>query len=394
MGAVDWDLLSSYAGLLSLAVFSIYTGSFGSLPSPPRKSGDGKKPHDADEDEDEQPERLSSEDAWLFPLIGSALLFGLYVIVKYFGREWINWILQWYFTIAGVGSGSKALISLVRWLVGPARWRQYETLKISVSRGSKELLAWSLRTPSLYMIPFGALPSLIYTFGPSESRKSALLTDVLALSFSYNALCFLTLDSFKTGCILLSGLFLYDVWWVFGTEVMVKVATNLDVPIKILWPKSLVFSTARGFTMLGLGDIVVPGMFVALALRYDQHRAAARGQHDRFAKPYFYAALAAYLAGLGATMAVMHVFKAAQPALLYLSPACILSFAVTALVRGELKDAWSWNDQADEHEMRGPRPSNAPTPLEMSRANSSVGTNGLSLTSAGRKAENAKVEGS
>lgn len=83
-----------------------------------------------------------------------------------------------------------------------------------------EMLALSLRTPSLCMIPFGAIPSLIYTFGPSTTRKSALLTDVLSLSFSYNALCFLTLDSFKTGCILLSGLFLYDVWWVFGTEVV------------------------------------------------------------------------------------------------------------------------------------------------------------------------------
>ena len=36
------------------------------------------------------------------------LLFGLYLVVKYFGTEWINWLLQWYFTIAGTGSGSKA----------------------------------------------------------------------------------------------------------------------------------------------------------------------------------------------------------------------------------------------------------------------------------------------
>lgn len=103
---------------------------------------------------------------------------------------------------------------------------------------------------------------------------------------------------------------------------MVKVATNLDVPIKLLWAKSLAFDTARGFTMLGLGDIVVPGMFVSLALRYDQHRAAAaaaRGQLPaRFAKPYFHAALGAYVAGLATTMTVMHIFKAAQPALLYL----------------------------------------------------------------------------
>lgn len=29
---VDWDLLSSYAGLLGLALFSIYAGAHGSLP--------------------------------------------------------------------------------------------------------------------------------------------------------------------------------------------------------------------------------------------------------------------------------------------------------------------------------------------------------------------------
>jgi hypothetical protein len=33
-----------------------------------------------------------------------------------------------------------------------------------------------------------------------------------------------------------------------------------------------------------------------------------------------------------------------QPALLYLSPACILSFVLTATVRRELAAAWSWSD--------------------------------------------------
>ena len=100
---------------------------------------------------------------------------------------------------------------------------------------------------------------------------------------------------------------------------MVKVATTLDVPIKLLWAKSMTFATERGFTMLGLGDIVVPGMFVALALRYDYHRAQKDGlKRQGFRKPYFYAAVFAYAAGLGTTMAVMHVWQPAQPALLYL----------------------------------------------------------------------------
>ncbi|KAG6842085.1 hypothetical protein C0991_002739 [Blastosporella zonata] len=168
----------------------------------------------------------------------------------------------------------------------------------------------------------------------------------MGLSFAHNALSLLKIDSFYTGAALLTGLFVYDVWWVFGTDVMVKVATTLDVPIKLLWPKSLAFSTERGFTMLGLGDIVVPGTLVAFALRYDHHRAIQTKTPNpgSFPKPYFYATLTAYFLGLVTTMCVMHFFKAAQPALLYLSPAGILSFFLTAAVRGELREALAWSD--------------------------------------------------
>ena len=54
----------------------------------------------------------------------------------------------------------------------------------------------------------------------NRTKRSALLTDILALSFSHSSLSILKLDKFKTGIILLSGLFLYDIWWVFGTEVV------------------------------------------------------------------------------------------------------------------------------------------------------------------------------
>jgi Signal peptide peptidase len=70
--------------------------------------------------------------------------------------------------------------------------------------------------------------------------------------------------------------------------------------------------------MLGLGDIVIPGIFIALALRYDYHHFIMACPKHPFWKPYFYAGLFAYIAGLVTTMAVMHIFGAAQPALLYL----------------------------------------------------------------------------
>jgi len=125
---------------------------------------------------------------------------------------------------------------------------------------------------------------------------------------------------------------------------MVSVATSLDLPMKILWPKSATFSTENGNMMLGLGDIVVPGTFVSLALRYDHFRYTRAHPAGTFVKPYFIASLVAYVAGLAIAMTVMHVFHAAQPALLYLSPACILSFVFTAWRRGELIEAWRWND--------------------------------------------------
>lgn len=131
----------------------------------------------------------------------------------------------------------QSLISLSRWAVGQSRWQKFDKVQFLILKGAKgasprsrkspshspspaEQLSVSLRTPSLLLIPLGAIPSFLYTFGNSATRRSALLTDLLALSFSHNALSLLKLDSFKTGCVLLSGLFIYDIWWVFGTEVV------------------------------------------------------------------------------------------------------------------------------------------------------------------------------
>jgi len=113
MGEVDWDLISSYAGLLGLASISIYCGAFASLPTNPKKPIAAEQcsllEDEEDEDEEDIPDRMSSSDAWMFPIIGSAALLGLYTIVQYFGKEWINWLLGWYFSIAGVGSVWKVL---------------------------------------------------------------------------------------------------------------------------------------------------------------------------------------------------------------------------------------------------------------------------------------------
>lgn len=112
-------------------------------------------------------------------------------------------------------------------------------------------------------------------------------------------IAFVRLPSLKVSTLLLTGLLLYDVFWVFfssyifSTNVMVKVATrpaenpvgivarklNLgayvkDTP-KLNLPGKLVFPSIHNsghFSMLGLGDIVMPGLLLCFVLRYDAYK--------------------------------------------------------------------------------------------------------------------------
>jgi minor histocompatibility antigen H13 len=72
--------------------------------------------------------------------------------------------------------------------------------------------------------------------------------------------------------------------------------------------------------------------------------------HASFPKPYFHSALIAYIIGLGTTLFVMIQFKAAQPALLYLVPACLASSLLCATVRGEMKELFEYSEEEEEEE--------------------------------------------
>ena len=132
-------------------------------------------------------------------------------------------------------------------------------------------------------------------------KKHWLANDLLGMAFAINGVELLHLNNVVTGCILLGGLFFYDIFWVFGTDVMVTVAKSFEAPIKLVFPQvgkvvqccsvgsnnisPLKFwdlislnvyqdllengLNATNFAMLGLGDIVIPGIFIALLLRYD-----------------------------------------------------------------------------------------------------------------------------
>jgi minor histocompatibility antigen H13 len=75
-------------------------------------------------------------------------------------------------------------------------------------------------------------------------------------------------------------LLVYDVFWVFGSasvtgdNVMLTVATSdlISAPTRLLFPRVLGGSSASEigafpYSLLGLGDVVVPGLLAGLALR-------------------------------------------------------------------------------------------------------------------------------
>lgn len=213
--------------------------------------------------------------------------------------------------------------------------------------------------------------------------KNWIMSNVFGLAVAFNSLevslrdmgltQYIQLDTFMAGFVLLGGLFFYDIFFVFGTKIMVTVAVSMDVPIKvppidlisnqyqIMVPKEYIYLSPTQkleFSMLGLGDIVVPGLFIALSLRYDLYRFHLNNptlQYKRhfynFPQPFFKASLIAYILGLVATMTVMHVFKAAQPALLYLSPACAAAAFLTALDRRELPTLWAYKEISKEERL-------------------------------------------
>ncbi|KNC69444.1 hypothetical protein SARC_18048, partial [Sphaeroforma arctica JP610] len=60
-----------------------------------------------------------------------------------------------------------------------------------------------------------------------------------------------------------------------ASTVQVEVAKSFEAPIKVLFPKDLLENgwVANQCALLGLGDIVIPGIFIALLLRFDRSRA-------------------------------------------------------------------------------------------------------------------------
>ena len=186
---------------------------------------------------------------------------------------------------------------------------------------------------------------------------------------------------------------------------MVTVAQALEIPVKLLIPRPRNAQddpSLMPLAMLGLGDVVLPGMLMALALRFDLYLCYLRKQTRRpsdkptasddasggqtvdrpmetvkapyhpatgrwgerfwtgsagpksrveggaFPKPYFTASLVGYIGGMIVTFVVLAFSGHAQPALLYLVPGVLIPVWGLAVVRGEFREMWEYVDAVEE----------------------------------------------
>ena len=314
----------AYGSLLLMALLPIFFGALRSV-----RCARGKNASD-------MPETITSRDAARFPIIASCTLLGLYLFFKIFSQEYINLLLSMYFFVLGILALSHTISPFMNKFF-PANFpnRQYQLLFTQGSGESKEeIINYEFDTKDLVCLGLSSIVGVWYLL-----RKHWIANNLFGLAFSLNGVELLHLNNVSTGCILLGGLFIYDVFWVFGTNVMVTVAKSFEAPIKLVFPQDLLEKglEADNFAMLGLGDIVIPGIFIALLLRFDI--SLKKNTHT-----YFYTSFAAYIFGLGLTIFIMHIFKHAQPALLYLVPACIGFPVLVALAKGEVTEMFSYEE--------------------------------------------------
>ncbi|CAF0921454.1 unnamed protein product [Rotaria sordida] len=204
-----------------------------------------------------------------------------------------------------------------------------------------------------------------------------LFMDVIAIGLCISFIALVRLPNLKVSALLLFGLVIYDVFWVyfshyiFTTNVMVRVATKeaenplttiakrlnfndyhaprLSLPGKIVFPS---MQQQGRFSLLGLGDIIMPGLVLCFVLRFESRkRANSLHNNDPLSfinrLTYFQCCLIGYCAGLLAATISSEVFKCAQPALLFLVPFTLIPLLLIAHLKGDLSSMWS--DPFDEN---------------------------------------------
>ncbi|KAI9261276.1 signal peptide peptidase-domain-containing protein [Helicostylum pulchrum] len=349
--------------LLSLAVIPIYAGSYASLAAikrpvywkPKRRSASvlASPFEDSDDEGEEKAQVLSIKDILMIPVVASVVLYSLHLALQEVSPDCLHKVIQVVTSVFSCAVFSNTAVLVAKRLLPDSCLSSFEKYKLTFSKRGKRLCYLNVTVIHALVLAVSVVMAVIYA-----ATQHWLIGNLFAISIAINSVAFLAVDSFFTGFLLLLGMLAYDVFWLFGTDIMQKVSDALEsAPTSIVWPRNIntylfdkLLKADQYFTMFGLGDIIVPGIFIAYCLRFDRlhsWKKAKKGSDftlGDFSKPYFTASLIAYALSAGASIYMVHFTKKAQSALLYIVPALILSTLGTALVRNELSSVLSCSD--------------------------------------------------
>ncbi|ELP84813.1 minor histocompatibility antigen H13, putative [Entamoeba invadens IP1] len=273
-------------------------------------------------------ESMNMKNVASMTVISSLVLLGLYVIIKFISADYLQYLLTCYFMFIGSVGVSELFQFIFQKYASPEKFGiTIPIINYKFETSKSEILGMAV----------GFVFSLLWAV-----TKHWTFNNFLAFCLTIVAIGEITTPSFKIASIMLIALFVYDIFWVFGSEVMLTVATNVDGPIKFIFPKDGHFIFTDKVSLLGLGDVAIPGLYIALMKRIDT--AFNNGSK------YFHVSILSYYIGLLTTFVVMHVFKHGQPALLYLVPALLIGTTIYTLIRGEMAKVFEYHDPVDEEE--------------------------------------------
>ena len=171
-----------------------------------------------------------------------------------------------------------------------------------------------------------------------------ILNDIICFCLAFTSLSFIILKSFMLCFICLFLFFLYDTFWVFYSEkifkenVMVVAATSIQIPIKIEFPILFSNNPIKNCMLLGLGDILLPGVVIKYCRRFDLIRQKIGIKYKGMSFYKFNMLL--YYLSVTLAMVMMFAFNHGQPVLFYLSPIFIFGLTIKAYNEKCLLDFW------------------------------------------------------
>uniref|UniRef100_A0A3Q3XK13 Signal peptide peptidase-like 2B n=1 Tax=Mola mola TaxID=94237 RepID=A0A3Q3XK13_MOLML len=293
---------------------------------------------------DEAAEKQDEETVDVTPIMIAVFVVmccSMLVLLYFFYDYLVIWVIAIFCVASSVGLHS-------------CLWPFVRRLPFCKCRVPENNLPYLRKRPPIRMLLLSAFcigVSVTWMVFRNEDQWAWALQDVLGIAFCLYMLKTVRLPTFKACTLLLTVLFVYDVFFVFitpfltnsGESIMVEVAagpsdssTHEKLPMVLKVPR-LNFSPLalcdRPFSILGFGDILVPGLLIAYCHRFD-----ILIQSPRI---YFGACTIAYGIGLLITFVALAVMQMGQPALLYLVPCTLLTSLTVALCRKELPLFWS-----------------------------------------------------